>query len=434
MSRRRFLFTVNERAALLEGAAGLLAGATALLGMRRTRAAQRRAVDPVVLLSAVVVCVVAVAVVTAHLPNTQADARYERSTWRSRADNSDFERFFRFKACDMDALVTALEIPERLRFVDGGVTRTCSGEEALTLLLFRMANAATLHTLNSEFGLQRSSASRMMDALVDHLYDRWYKPQFVTDFKRWAPFFPEWAAATLAVQGEGGREGIVLFTDGHVQLIQRPANVIQQQYYCGHYRSHCLKWLATFAPNGLVVDLAGAFEGRHNDQFMLKCAEYLSRYEACMMWAVGRTFANGVRGVVSWLSGEFTTYLDAGFTLGLFSSVPFKNPPGGEIPAAQKEVNKRLSRTRIANEWIFGRVNSLWPLVAAKAFMQLGTGRAGKLYVVAVLLTNAHTCLYGNQANAYFGTRPPSLAEYFGGAPKHSDCPPAWFEVAHKYD
>jgi hypothetical protein len=39
------------------------------------------------------------------------------------------------------------------------------------------------------------------------------------------------------------------------------------------------------------------------------------------------------------------------------------------------------------------------------------------MYVTAVLLTNAHCCLYGNQTSEAFGLSPPSLEDYFGQAP-----------------
>lgn len=35
-------------------------------------------------------------------------------------------------------------------------------------------------------------------------------------------------------------------------------------------------------------------------------------------------------------------------------------------------------------------------------------------YKVAILLFNAHTCLYGSQTAEYFNMLPPNLEEYFG--------------------
>ena len=37
----------------------------------------------------------------------------------------------------------------------------------------------------------------------------------------------------------------------------------------------------------------------------------------------------------------------------------------------------------------------------------------GRMYRVAVLLANAHSCFYGNQSSLYFNIVPPSIEEDF---------------------
>ncbi len=37
----------------------------------------------------------------------------------------------------------------------------------------------------------------------------------------------------------------------------------------------------------------------------------------------------------------------------------------------------------------------------------------GKMYIVAAVLRNALTCLYGNETSQFFEVDPPTLQEYF---------------------
>ena len=45
--------------------------------------------------------------------------------------------------------------------------------------------------------------------------------------------------------------------------------------------------------------------------------------------------------------------------------------------------------------------------------MAIGMIPVGRMYRVAVLLANAHSCFYGNQSSLYFNIEPPSIEEDF---------------------
>ena len=44
---------------------------------------------------------------------------------------------------------------------------------------------------------------------------------------------------------------------------------------------------------------------------------------------------------------------------------------------------------------------------------RIGLSQVGKMYIVAAVLRNASTCLYGNETSQFFELDPPTLQEYF---------------------
>lgn len=54
------------------------------------------------------------------------------------------------------------------------------------------------------------------------------------------------------------------FIDGTVRSICRPS-VNQEEYYSGHKRVHCVKYQSVLTPDGLIINLKGAFPGRRHD-------------------------------------------------------------------------------------------------------------------------------------------------------------------------
>ncbi len=72
-----------------------------------------------------------------------------------------------------------------------------------------------------------------------------------------------------------------------------------------------------------------------------------------------------------------------------------------------------MSAVRVSVDWGFGIVLRLWTLADLKSGQKLWSGSVGKQYVVAVLLTNIHTCMkQGNQISDFFELKPPSVEAY----------------------
>ncbi|KAH7935331.1 hypothetical protein HPB52_006301 [Rhipicephalus sanguineus] len=65
-----------------------------------------------------------------------------------------------------------------------------------------------------------------------------------------------------------------------------------------------------------------------------------------------------------------------------------------------------------AVEWGFGKVASEFAFVDFHKNQKMSRQRIGRMYRMATLLANCHTCLYGSLVCDYFGVDPPSLDEY----------------------
>ena len=63
---------------------------------------------------------------------------------------------------------------------------------------------------------------------------------------------------------------------------------------------------------------------------------------------------------------------------------------------------KKMSTARKSVEWGFGKVLGLFAFVDYKKYQKLYLQPVGKMYRVAVLITNCHTCMSGSQISDFF--------------------------------
>jgi len=108
---------------------------------------------------------------------------------------------------------------------------------------------------------------------------------------------------------------------------------------------------------------------------------------------------------------QFYMYGDLAYALGAELQKPF---PTRHRTAEQEEFNARMAVCRIAIEWGFNKITQLFPTLSWHRNEKVLEKPVAKIYLVAVLLCNFHTCLYGSPTAQYFGVQPPSLNEYLG--------------------
>ena len=92
----------------------------------------------------------------------------------------------------------------------------------------------------------------------------------------------------------------------------------------------------------------------------------------------------------------------------------WKDPRGCRYLSTEKQrFNKVLSSIRIAVEQSFGRTQVLWTYTAFNKGLAAGWQPVAAYFVVAVLLTNCHTCLQGSSpVGSRFIVPPPEVEAY----------------------
>ena len=137
----------------------------------------------------------------------------------------------------------------------------------------------------------------------------------------------------------------------------------------------------------------GPIEGKRHDAFML-----------------------GVSGLSNKLNrlqkpnGEpYVIYGDPAYGLTRNILAPYR---GAQITDDRQEFNSKMSKLRVCVEWGFGKICWLFAFLDFKKNLKILLQPIGKYFLVATLLTNCHTCLYGSQTGKFFELDPPTLESY----------------------
>jgi hypothetical protein len=81
-----------------------------------------------------------------------------------------------------------------------------------------------------------------------------------------------------------------------------------------------------------------------------------------------------------------------------------------------KAYNEACSPIREPIEWMFGKVKILFAFVDFHKNQKLYLQPITSYWLIATLLTNCHSCLYGNQTSQYFQVPAPDLEDYLATA------------------
>jgi hypothetical protein len=201
----------------------------------------------------------------------------------------------------------------------------------------------------------------------------------------------------MAIENTGGAMGVWGFIDGTMRAICRP-DKNQRLYYSGYKKCHAIKFQAVTTPDGLMSHLAGPWPGHRGD------------------W--GMYLASGLQNKLRRLNArenpEDHCYLygDPAYALSYGVISAYKARPGRPLDPILHEVNTAMSAMRISVEHSFGKTMMLWSFNGFKGDLKVGLSPVGAYFVVAVLLSNIHSCVYGNQTSQQFNCAPPSLHDY----------------------
>ena len=108
---------------------------------------------------------------------------------------------------------------------------------------------------------------------------------------------------------------------------------------------------------------------------------------------------------------EHWVYTDKGFSWDTYVRCAAHGP--GIVTAFEKRNNYIMSTVRVTEEWGFGKIKARCPFINRHMILKVQHIDVAKFVRVAVLLTNAHTCMHQSQTGLYFDCTAPTLEEYF---------------------
>ena len=297
-----------------------------------------------------------------------------------------FRNFFRFKKTDIHRLVEVLHLKDEYC---SSTRLKWSGLEGLCILLCRLCYPNRLSDLVPLFGRHVTELSIIINTMLSEVYDKYHDLLERVDH--------DWLDVDLycdAISGKGAAIPTVWgFLDGTQGRICRP-NKGQESVYNGHKRQHSLKYQSLILPNGIILHFYGPFEGRRHDSAMY--------------------FSSGVDQLISDMTNsrgeEVCIYADSAYAIRSYLITPFK---GGCLTQEQSDFNTNMSRLRQSVEWGFGKLTNLFAFIDFHKNLKVYLQPVGKYYLVAALLCNAHTCLYGSETGKYFNVNAPALEDYF---------------------
>ncbi|XP_077500915.1 uncharacterized protein LOC144111478 isoform X1 [Amblyomma americanum] len=304
-----------------------------------------------------------------------------------RIDSTLFKQQFRFEKEDVDDLVRALCMPERIVNAQRVVV---PGRDALCLALRRLAYPNRWCDLQRIFGLHPSVMSSVASQVICHIAKTFR--HLLTDCNNHlcltTTCLQEFADA---VKSKGAPlPNCWAFIDGTARPICRPKRN-QRAYFSGHKRVHCVKYQSLMCPNGIVCQLDGAYPGRRHDAGILRDSNLYGKLERLV----------GGR--------NYVIYGDPAYPLQPLLMKPYG---GNFLTPQQLAFNNGMSHVRQAVEWGFGKVVAEFAFLDFKKNQKLLRQQVAEMYKAGTILSNCHTCLYGSQVSYYFALRPPSLHDY----------------------
>lgn len=313
-------------------------------------------------------------------------------------DNIIDEQFyvnnFRFTKNDLRRLRNVLRIPQK---IVTETRNTVDGQLALCILLKRLSYPNRLIDLEGFFNYKSQSLSQIITATANfivenhgHLLDNLSAHQWL-DRNRYQLY-----AQSIRNMG-GAVPNCWGFIDGTVRQICRPS-IHQEDYYSGHKRVHCVKYQSILCPDGIIINLKGAFPGRRHDSGILRETNIYNQLEQNCI------FSN---------NENYVIYGDQAYGVKQLLLSPFSGQPANLL---EHEIafNNSMKVLRVAVEWGFQKLVTQFAFLDFKKNQKLLLTDIEALYKCAVILVNCHTCLNGSQSSIYFNVTPPVLEDYIG--------------------
>jgi hypothetical protein len=162
-----------------------------------------------------------------------------------------------------------------------------SGETILLSSLYYMHRPMTQEQVADFIGITcQPNVSRIFSFFLNHL-EHWdhliATDPDVHSLDMWAPFVPEFKRKIMQFHIPGidtfRYRNVMGFVDGKLHRVcrplQRPEHSLigvdtQQTVYNGYKKLHAVKFQSVVAPNGIIIQLSGAYRGRVHDSTALR--------------------------------------------------------------------------------------------------------------------------------------------------------------------
>jgi hypothetical protein len=292
----------------------------------------------------------------------------------------------RFTCAEVHLLAEALDLPEYIEYPDNQIIE--DRVTALCMLVHCLTYPSRLVDIEMEFGWETSQVSRITRFTAALIWDRW-KYLLCFDAEQITPQTLACFARAFADKG-CPLDLIATIIDRSLKKVACPSHN-QHIVFNGWKRIHCLKYHLVVTADGIIIRVFGPVEGRHHDVMLLRESGLTDILEE-HFWGP---------------SGEmYFVYGDSAYQMVGHVMAPFK---GAYVTEAECAWNMKMSQIREPVEWMFKEVNSICKFLNFSDNQKILRLPCRLFYMVAVLLTNTHTILYGSQTSQYFACPIPRL-------------------------
>jgi hypothetical protein len=216
--------------------------------------------------------------------------------------------------------------------------------------------------------------------------------------------FPYYNRAIISVINQQGfdvpnrNRYVVGFVDAKKVKICRPSgrNMYQRSMYDGHKKIHCFKVQTLVSPDGMFMDLSTPHKGKDHDSLILANSRLNQRMSDLQL-------RNPI---------QYTYYTDKGYPITTSHGRGAFREGRYFLPHQQLDNSSMVLVRVMGSECGFAKP-CMFRLTDYHKNMKIRLSSVTKYYFVSCLLSNAHTCFYGNEISKKFNTSPPDFDEYF---------------------
>jgi len=277
--------------------------------------------------------------------------------------------------------------------------------ESFLFLLNRIASLKTLSEHEEFWGRTNDVLSRMFNEMCNRLYLN-FRHLIQNNLAYWQPSFDLFNRKIIARIAPSVPIGCALvfsFLDATVRPICNPGGgMLQRVLWNGKDRVHAIKFQGLNFPNGMVGDMPDCSPGRDHDELMVTSSGLNARIRAVQTTAVP-PIPPPMHNIA---------YADKGYTNRSHVRAAHRGN-NAQLLNWQRVENTKLKVPRaIGAEMPFGQIIQQSKFLSYKKGLKVQMMAVNQIYIVAVLLSNAHTCLYGSNVGEYFDCAAPKLYDY----------------------